>query len=493
VEREHDAFDHIKTGRSAAAVRGAFWSAINVIVPTALNSVVFIVSSRFLTPDDFGVVALALSFVMFASAIAPAAYGEAIIQLSKVRRSHLDSVFWMCSVSGIVLYAILLACGHTIASLSGHMTILPFLPLLGLRLFFDLGAVVPNALIARSMSFHLIALRTTIATVVSSVLCITLLMLGYGIWALAISQITVAATSGIAAFIGARWKPGFQFRLEALGELSSYGIFASGNRFLQYMNLDQIIIGSFIGTAPLGIFNFARRLFQMLNDIIAGALTSVSHTLFSSLQNEQAKMREAFLMATFGSSIICFPAFMGLGAVAPIAIPFIFGPQWIDAVTPTRWFCVIGLMTCIGVIQSSLINSQGKTNWWFYYQFFKQALTIAIIVILRHAGVTMIVMTLAIQTILCWPVTLFMVSKLIDLKVLYYVRQFVEPFCAGAVMLVLVLVVNASTSGSSPLVKLVLDVFVGTISYTGFMLLLSRERILVVAKNFLDRKKPKAR
>ena len=231
AEPQPDAYDHIKTGRSAAAVRGAFWSAVNVIVPTALNSAVFIVSSRFLTPEDFGIVALALSFVMFASAIAPAAYGEAIIQLSKVRRSHLDSVFWMCSVFGIVLYGLLVMFGHTIASLSGHLSILPFLPVLGLRLFFDLGAVVPNALIARSMSFHLIALRTTIATVISSVLCITLLLLGYGIWALAISQITVSATSGVAAFIGARWKPGFQFRLEALRELSSYGIFASGNRF----------------------------------------------------------------------------------------------------------------------------------------------------------------------------------------------------------------------------------------------------------------------
>jgi teichuronic acid exporter len=486
---ETEDFDHIKTGRSAAAVRGAFWSAVNVIIPTALNSAVFIVSSRFLTPNDFGIVALAMSFVMFASAIAPAAYGEAIIQLAKVSRAHLDSVFWMCSLSGVAIYILLVAFARTIASVSGHITILEFLPVLGLRLFFDLGAVVPNALIARSMSFHIIALRTTIATLVSSAVCIALLTMGYGIWALAISQISVSATSGVAAFIGAKWKPGLQFKFEAIKELSRYGIFASGNRFLQFMNLDQIIIGSFIGTAPLGIFNFARRLFQILNDVIAGALTSVSHTLFSSLQDEQAKMREAFLMATFGSSILCFPAFMGLGAVAATAIPFIFGPQWMGAITPTRWFCVIGLMSCIGVIQSSLINSQGKTNWWFYYQLFRQALTLVTIVLLRNSSVNVIVMNIAIQVIIFWPVTLFMVSKLIDLNVVYYFKQFFEPFLASLMMLVAVLFIGKLLQTAPPSVQVTTQVIFGTVAYGMSIFALSKNRVILIAQTFLKRRK----
>lgn len=231
------------------------------------------------------------------------------------------------------------------------------------------------------------------------------------------------------------------------------------------MNLDQIIIGSLIGAAPLGIFNFAKRLFQMLNDVIAGALTSVSHALLSSLQNESEKVRDAFLITTFASSIVSFPAFIGLALVVADVIPLVFGAQWIDAISPARWFCLIGLMSCIGIIQASLINSQGKSNWWFYYQLFRQVLTISTVLILFNKGVNLIVMVMALQTVIFWPITLVMVSRIINLKVTTYFRQFLEPFLASAIMSIAVLLIAYCMQEYSQQIRLLAEVTVGGLSY----------------------------
>lgn len=440
-------------------------------------------------PHDFGIVALAVSAVSLASAIAPAALGEALIQQLEVHRGHLDTVFWICAVFGLLIYAILVGFSPLIAAKMGQPDVAKFLPLIGLKLLFDLFAVVPNALIARAMSFHLIALRTIVATLLSSVICISLLVTGYGIWALAISLLTVSMASCVAAFLGAKWMPGFDIGKKEFRDLYHYGLFASGNRFLQLMNFDQLIIGSVIGPAPLGIFNFARRLFQMLNDVIAGALTSVSHTLLSSLQNEKNKVREAFLMATYGSSIVSFPAFVGLAAIAGDAIPLIFGVQWNDAVWPTRWFCVIGLMSCIGIIQSSLITSQGKSNWWFYYQLLKQVLTISTIVLFYQKGITFIVLAIAIQAILFWPITLSMVSKIIDLNISAYFRQFVEPLLASAFMLGAISFVAYWLQSSSPIFRISVEIITGSVIYGVAIFLLSKEKLLMIVKELLSRKK----
>ena len=161
-----------------------------------------------------------------------------------------------------------------------------------------------------------------------------LIFAGFGLWALAIAQIAAPAAACVAAFWGARWLPGFRIKLSSLRELLHYGIFASGNRFLQTMNLDQLIIGTLVSPAALGIYNVARRLYEMLNNVVAGGLNSVSHVLLSSLQHDKDKVREAFLMATFGCSLVSFPAFMGLAAVADDAIPLIFGPHWAAAIWP---------------------------------------------------------------------------------------------------------------------------------------------------------------
>jgi len=482
-------YAHVNTKRAAAAMRGTMWSAINSIVPTLLNSLVFVVTSRYLLPHDFGIVALAVSVVSFASAIAPAALGDAIIQRFNIRKDHLDTVFWFCISSALLIYIVLILFSSMIATEIGHPDVSDFLPVIGFKLFFDLSAAVPNALIARSMSFHLIAIRTIVATVVSSVLCIGLLLNGYGIWSLVISQLSVSITSCVAVFLGTKWMPGFEISAKALRDLAQYGVFASGNRFLQTMNLDQLIIGTLIGAAPLGIYNFSRRLFQMLNDVIAGALNSVSMALLSSLQNEKEKVRDAFLFATFASSIVSFPAFVGLASIAGEAIPLVFGAHWSAAIWPTRWFCLIGLMSCIGVVQSSLINSQGKSNWWFYYQLFRQVLTVSTIIILYDKGVSIIVLAIAIQTLLCWPITLVMVTKIINLKISTYFRQFLEPLLASILLLVTVMLVMNWLQASSSTIRLISEIAMGAIVYVISIFVMSREKILKLAKTFFNRNK----
>ncbi len=319
-------FEHLSENRSRAALRGAFWSALDTLIPTALNSLVFIVTSRYLQPQDFGLVALAYSIVSFASGFGPTAFGEALIQQQSIRRSHLDTVFWLSLASAAVLYGVLFLASPYLAHAVGHDEIAAILMILALRIFFDMMSIVPNALIGRTMSFHLAAMRTGIATFVSAVICLALIVAGFGLWALAIAQIAAPAAGCVAAFWGARWLPGWRIKYSSLRDLLHYGVFASGNRFLQTMNLDQLIIGTLVSPAALGIYNFSRRLFEMINNVVAGGLTSVSHALLSSLQNYQAKVRGAFLMATFVCSLVSFPSFMSLDSVAAYAfrVAFVF-------------------------------------------------------------------------------------------------------------------------------------------------------------------------
>lgn len=473
-------FQHVTKKRGTLAVRGAIWSSINSIVPTILNSLVFIITSRYLMPHDFGIIALTVSIVSFASALTPGALGEALIQKFSITAKLLDTVFWICFSFALSVYLLLYALGEPISHYLNQPEIKPFIPLIALKLVFDLLATVPNALIARSMEFHLIATRTIIATCISAIICITLLYLGYGILALAISQVSTSIVNCIVAFIGARWFPKLHFNLALIRDIVKYGIFASGNRFLQLMNLDQILIGSLIGPAALGIFNFSKRMFQMVNDAVGGSLNSVSHALLSSMQNELSKVKEAFLFATFSSSLIAFPAFVGLAVIVPTLIPYVFGEHWKTAIEPTQWFCLIGLMSCVGVIQASLINSQGKNHWWFYYQLFRQILTVSTIYLMRDFSISAIVMTIAIQTLLCWPITLMMVSRIIHMRLLAYFKQFISPLFASAMMVIIILIAQQFLGISHPLFVLGSSIVIGAITYASTMLLIERKRISIL-------------
>lgn len=480
---------HLQSGRGLAALKGVFWSSINTLVPAILGLAVFVVSSRFLTPTDFGLVGLAASIGMFASAIAPGAFAEALIQRSKLTNDHVDTVFWLCAASGLALFCLLLIFASPIASLVGQPSIALLIQVFALRFLFDLLACVPNALIARSMLFNLIALRTTIASTIAAVCCFALLYLGYGLWALVVSQVAASFISFVVAFWAAKHVPAFRFDLPSLKDVASYGIFASGTRFVGTMKLDQILLGSLAGPAVLGIYNFARRLLTILNSVMAGTLASVSHSLFSSLQESQAKVREAFLLATFASLTVSFPVFAGLALISDELIPLVFGEKWLSAIVPVQALCAVGLIASVGIVQSSLIASQGKTNWWFYYQAVQQGITLGIILAFHSYGVEVLTIAIAIKTYLLWPISFLMSAVLVNVSVWKYLQQMIPAAVSVLSMVIILIVTRDSLSVFDPYFRLALQILIGGAVYVSLVSILSFHRIKHLVQVFQSRRK----
>jgi O-antigen/teichoic acid export membrane protein len=435
-----------------------------------------------LTPAEFGVVTFATTIAMLASAITPVGFSEALIQRTDIDHRHINTVFWLCLGSAVVVYAVVVLCAWPLADYFEQPELAPFLIVIGIRIFFDLGTAIPNALLTRSMSFNRIAIRTTVASSLAAVVCFAVLAMGYGAWALALSQVTTAFATFVGAMLSTSWKPKLEFSPSALLDLRRYGLFASANRVISMINVDQLMIGSLFGARPLGLFGFARRVFDILTGLLSGALNSVSYSLLSSLQREQEKMREAFLVATFLSSVLSFPLFCGLAAVASDLVPVAFGPQWVDGVIALQAFCAIGLLACISILQSSLIKSAGHADWWTWYMLGKQVLNGIFVYWLYRYGFNATVLGLAAMNFLYWPVSVFMAKKLLQLSVLRYLRTFLSPAFSALVMVLAVLLVKEEMSDFDQQIRLVAAIAAGAGTYAVATLVLSRRKLLDVLK-----------
>jgi teichuronic acid exporter len=469
--------DHLTTGRASAAIKGTLWSLVSSFVPAALGFLVFLASSRVLSPAEFGILAFAVSIASVGVAIAPAGFREALIQREKVSSAHLDTVFWLCVGAALVIFAVLCAVAPAVATASGEPLLISLLPLVSMRVIFDMAAAVPNALIVRTMSFKMLALRTTAASVVTATVCLALLWAGFGLWALAISQLAGSVAACIGALVGARWWPGLRFHWNALRELRAFGLFSTGNHFITTLNLDQLLIGALMGPAWLGIYSFARRIFQILTDLISGALNLVSYSLLSSMQREPAKLRDAYLLGTFASSVVAFPVFAGLALIAPDLIPLAFGNAWLSAVPVVQAFCVLGLLTAVGTLQSSLIRSQGQADLWFYYIVGKQAVTVLYIFLFSGWGVVALTTSLVILNILIWLPTLHMVVRLLGISIWSYLGSFALPVAATLVMGGCGWLVQTELAGADAVLRLAATIGAAALGYGAVMLLLGVERL----------------
>jgi len=471
---------HVKTGRAAAAMRGALWSMLSSFAPAALGMLVFMATSRVLRPAEFGIVAFAASIATVGMAVAPAGFRDALIQRDSITPRHLDTVFWLCVGAALAIYGIIVACAGPLATSFGEPELALLIPFIGLRVVFDMAAAVPNGLLLRTMSFRKIAMRTTAASVVAAVGCLALLWLGFGLWALAFSQLATSIVTCIGALLAARWRPGLSFDRGALKDLQAFGLFSTGNHFITTISIDQLLIGALLGPAGLGIYSFARRIFQILTDLITGALNLVSYSLLSSMQREPDKLREAYLFGTFASSIIAFPVFAGLALIAGDLIPFAFGAQWREAVPVVQALCALGLLTAVGVLQSSLVKSQGQADLWFYYIAGKQAVTVLYVFLFSSWGVGALTNALVVQNFIMWLPTVYMVVRLLGISPWAYLASFALPVFATIVMLGAGTLVQTQLAAGEPLIRLGATITACSLVYAAVVLLLGHRRIMEI-------------
>ncbi len=480
-----DSYQHLKSGRAKAAIVGVAWSSVNSLVPLLVSVGVFTITSRYLSPAEFGVVALAASIASIASVVAPLGFGEAIVQSKNIQKKHLDSVFWLCVGASILIYTTLMAAIWPISAVLREENLAPFTAILGARIVFDLAAAVPTAILTRGMSFNKLAIRTTFAAIISAVVCLSILAMGFGAWALAISQLSAAVVTAVAAFLSVNWRPSLNVDRSALAELRRFGLFASANRIIWAVSADQLLVGFFLGITQLGLYGFAQRIHQMISQLIVGVLNSVSFPLLSSLREETTKLREVFLAATFVSSIISFPIFIGLAAVASDLIPVVFGTHWIDAIPPLQAFCIIGLLSSIGVLQSSLIQSQGKVEWWTWYAATNQLLTVLTVLVAYQFGVTIMVFAIALKALVYWPISTIKTAKILQVGILSYLRIFAAPLISAVGMAIFTKILQISLTEYSSMFRLSIEILCGAFVYICLMICIARKKISQLRSVFM--------
>ncbi len=437
----NDGLAHLSAGRARAALLGVLWSFLNTAVSTLLAAGVFLVTSRILLPADFGAVAFATSIITALGVLIPTAFGEAIVQRKELKRDHLDTLFWLTFLVAGLGYGALVLLAPTIAEWSAVPLLVWILPVLGLRLVFDGLLTVPASLIMRRMQFRAMAVRTAIANGAGAVVCLVMVLMGYALWALVVSQVITSLATLVVAAVGAQWRPGFRVRWGGLRDLMGFGGYAMGGRILNELRIDQFLLGALLGPTVLGLFFFGRRLFQMLKDLTVGVFSPVSSVLMASLQGEEEKRRQAYLIASYASAALAFPVFAGLLAVAPTAVPWAFGPQWQEAVFTVQCFCVVGMMAGLGQMQAALIRNLGRSDWWFWYQAVVQLSTIPIVLVFYRFGLDAVMLAIVVRTLVLWPNSVRMAQGLLEMPLWHYIRSLQGPLIGTAVMVAWVVAV----------------------------------------------------
>lgn len=309
------------------------WSVLSKTATFGLKFVTVPILARLLSPEEFGVVAVALTVVQFLAMIGSAGLAAALIMQHDADEETVHSVFWANLYMALLMSVCLYAWAAPLGSLMGAAESAPLLQVMALLIPLQLAGDVAYTLLAKRMNFSKDAMWSTISESVAAIVAVGMAYLGFGIWALVTQLFCSALIRLIGLYSAARYLPRPVLRPRKLMPLLGFSSGVMGSEIANFVTFQSpmIIIARMLGLADAGAYSVANRFASIPNQVVLTAVMGVLFPAFSHMGEDRKRRSDALMLSTQVTTVLLAPAMFGLWAVAEPAMAVIFGPAWAHA------------------------------------------------------------------------------------------------------------------------------------------------------------------
>lgn len=319
-----------------------------------------VVLARLLTPAQFGHAAVALLFVLLAVILTFEGFSAALVQRPDVRVSHQQAAVLLNLIGGTVLAGIVLCSAlflwqHVFGSETANLIAITSPAFL----LASVGAV-SRANLWRRLAFDRMTQIDLAAGFLGSASSVTLAVLGFGASALVIGAVLGVGVGAVLQLLAAP-EPLPRWHLREVREIARYGLPASLAGLVNqlFANIDYWIVAARLSAYQTGIYYRAFNVGVLYQSKISGIMMQLAFPVYSRIESRQ-EMRRLHERAARVHAVVIFPFLALLIALAPVAIPFVFGQAWRPAVGPAQILAVAGMAAAILTGYPQVMEAVGK-------------------------------------------------------------------------------------------------------------------------------------
>lgn len=373
-------------GRVAGGLR---WKAASQVAGQVSRTVVGIILARLLTPEQFGLAAMALVFTGLTTIFTDLSLGAALVQRPRITERDRSTVFWTSLGAGFVVTVIWVAISPLVANFFSNPAVGPLFAATAASALLYGFAGTQMALLTRELNFRSLELREIGATVIGGVGAVALALAGAGAWAIVGQNLLVAAASAILVWRLSTWRPRFIYSRESLRTLGSFGVKTLGARLLSYANLnaDNLLVGRFLGSVSLGVYSIAYNVMFLPATRIADPIQQVLFPAFARMQHDHAALGRSWIRGTQLVAAVNAPAFLGMIVVAPQFVPVVLGQKWAAAVPVLQLLCLAGVFQSVQTLNWSVLQAVGDSGRLLRFMGLSTFLTVGAFVVGLQWGV----------------------------------------------------------------------------------------------------------
>ncbi len=347
------------------ATKGAMLNTLVAVCSYLLSILQLSILARFLTPTDFGIMALGTVVLTGAMTFTQLGTEKIIIQRQQMPNDFTGAIWLLNILRALVVAAICCLSAPLYAKIVDEPSALPVILILSLVPILS-SLRSPAALMAeRRLDFAPVAKYQLI---VLPIQFIVMVALGYwlrDVFALAVGQVVVALFSSLLTWpwFGILSWPKYNkaYIKELLGQGRHYFVIAVGTFVMT--QADNLLIGSYLGAAILGFYALAYKFSQWGVDLSNAIVARVALPVYSSLQTDSANLRNALDTLVQVQMLILLPMCATLYLFAEPIVNLVLGDEYESSVTLLQILVLVTFGRGISHIYAPLIIGAGHVHF----------------------------------------------------------------------------------------------------------------------------------
>jgi O-antigen/teichoic acid export membrane protein len=305
------------------------WQSIQLGGSKLIFFIRILVLARLLTPNDFGLMAIATTAMGFFQNTSDLGMIPALVQGKEISEKDYNSAWSVGMIRASLITIVMITAAPLIAIIFDEAQAAPIIRVLGIFPLLQAAISIKVVELNRNLSFRPLAVLKLSESLVAAVVSISFASV-VGVWGLVAGSLAGVAVTVIVSYILAPHRPRLLFDQESIKPLIRFGrwVFITSLIALVGGTVLRIVISRQLGATALGLYYLATQLAYLPSEISSGVVGTVAFPMFSRLRSNLEKTKRAFRAMVIGTAALLYPACLLIIVLAPGLVNEILGSKW---------------------------------------------------------------------------------------------------------------------------------------------------------------------
>jgi teichuronic acid exporter len=472
-------------------IAGLVWSLSQQFGLQAINFIISIIMARILKPSDYGLLGMLAVFMSLGQSLINSGMTSSLIRSQDLDEEDYSSVFWMNLILSLLIYLAMVLASPWIADFFNQPILRPIIWVYCFSFISGGFAMVQKARLIKKMDFKSQMIISIPSLVIAGSLGLILAKLEFGVWALVWMSVVQITLNALFFWIKSGWRPKWHLNKQKMKTHFDFGykITLSGIIDSVFKNSYNLIIGKFFALDQLGFYTKADSLKQLPVQNISLALDQVTYPLFSSIQDENSRLKSAYKQLMQQVVFWLSPVLTFAAILADPLFVFLMTEKWRPAVPFFQILCVVGILYPLHSYNLNILKVKGRSDLFLKLEIFKKTPMILGLIWAVYNGIYALLYLQVVLNIIFFFINSSFSGRMINYSSLEQLKDILPSFLLVSVVGFLVFGMDNQLQiyGISNFMRIIIGFLVGGAFYLGLGYLVKSEPLLNFKKIILNK------